>query len=66
MDGVVIPWSNDQNSLSSIPQYHQYRDFGIPQPEITTKYRTHCRFSMTKQLFTGVLMDDVAIPWSMM
>jgi len=54
---IAIPWSDDQNSLSSIPQYH-------PPPGSTTKYRFHCRLSMTKKFPTGVLMDGIAISWS--
>jgi len=37
MDGVAIPWSNDENSLSSIPQYHKNSDLGLPQPKSTPK-----------------------------
>jgi len=36
IDCVVIPCSNDQNSLSNISQYHQCCDFGPPQPESAT------------------------------
>ena len=64
MDGIAIPWSDDQNSLSSIPQYHQYRDLGLPQPGSTTKYRSHSGLCMPKKLPTGVVMDGIAIPWS--
>jgi len=64
MDGIAIPWSDDQNSLSSIPQYHECRDLGLPQPGSTTKHRSHLRLSMTKKLSTGVLIDGIAIPWS--
>jgi len=64
MDGIAIPWSDDQNSLSSIPQYHECRDLGLPQPGSTTKHRSQLRLSMTKKLSTGVLIDGIAIPWS--
>ena len=64
MDGIAIPWSDDQNSLRSIPEYHQCRDLGLPQPESFTKYGSHRRLSMMKKLFTGIPMDGVAIPWS--
>jgi len=64
MDGIAIPCSDDQNSLSSIPQYHQYRDLGLPQPGSTTKYRSHSGLCMPKKLPTGVVMDGIAIPCS--
>ena len=64
MYGVVIPCSNDQNLLSSISQYHQGRDFGLPQPESTTKYRSQSGLCVTKKLSTGLIMDGTAIPWS--
>jgi len=64
MDGIANPWPDDQNSLSSIPQYHQYSGFDPPQPGSTTKYGSHRRLSMTKKLATGIPMDSVAIPWS--
>jgi len=63
MDGIAIPWSDDQNLLSSIPQYHQFRDFGLPQPESTSKFRSHSGLCTTKTLSTGVVMDGIAIPW---
>jgi len=62
MDDIAISCSNYANLLSSIPQYHQYSDFGLPQPESTTKYGSHRRLSMTKKLATGIPMDGVAIP----
>jgi len=63
MDGIAIPWSDDQNSLRSIAQYHEFRDLGLPQSGSTTKYRFHCRFSMTTKFPTGVQMDGIAISW---
>jgi len=44
MDGVAIPWSNDENSLSSIPQYHKNSDLGLPQPRSTPQKRCHKDF----------------------
>ena len=62
MDSVAIPWSNDENSLSSIPQYHKNSHLGLPQPRITPKKCCHKGLCMTKSVYTGVPTDGVVSP----
>ena len=61
MDGVVIPWSNGQSSLSSIPQYHQYCDLASPRaPQISLPQQTFYDGKASHRRTNGWRCDPMA------